>query len=251
MKKYLLKIFCDFDGTITQNDVWVSSLGKFIIDRKKFDILCKEFETGLITARQCILNELKLIENFSFYKFKNYINTEKLDPYFREFVNFCKENNYELTILSEGLNYYINYFLNKENLNLNYFCNNLSATYSLDRDKGNFSVSVSCDFPFTDENCSWCGMSKRNILVSYTNEYEDDISVYIGDGVSDFCVSNYADIVFAKGSLASYCWKNNITYYEYKNFSDILKKIDKLKLEKKLKHRQSAKQLRKELYAGG
>jgi 2-hydroxy-3-keto-5-methylthiopentenyl-1-phosphate phosphatase len=78
-----------------------------------------------------------------------------------------------------------------------------------------------------------------------------EISVFIGDGFSDACVVNYADIVFAKKSLASYCWKNNITYSEFQSFADIIKKIEKILHNKKLKHRQSAKLKRRDVFLRG
>lgn len=80
---------------------------------------------------------------------------------------------------------------------------------------------------------------------------DDEISVFIGDGFSDACVVNYADIVFAKKSLASYCWKNNITYHEYQTFGDIIKKLEKFLQQKKLKHRDSAKRKRREVFMRG
>ena len=94
-------------------------------------------------------------------------------------------------------------------------------------------------------------MSKRNILISNTNDFENEISVFIGDGTSDSCIANYADIVFAKNSLASYCWKNNITYFEFSNFQDIIKKINKLKEQNKIKQRQFAKSNRRDVLLGG
>ena len=61
-----MKIFCDFDGTVTKKDVWVDALGRFIKDKKAFDVICKDFEFGRITSRECIKRELVLIEDFSF-----------------------------------------------------------------------------------------------------------------------------------------------------------------------------------------
>lgn len=80
---------------------------------------------------------------------------------------------------------------------------------------------------------------------------DDEISVFIGDGFSDTCVVNYTDIVFAKKSLASYCWKNNITYHEYQTFGDIKKKLEKFLNSKSLKHRQAAKLKRREVFLRG
>lgn len=251
MKKFTLKIFCDFDGTVTKNDVWVSSLGKFIHDRKSFDSICKDFESNVITARECILRELELVKDFNFEAFNGFIDNEELDDYFRNFIDFCNNRGFEITLLSEGLDYYIEYFLRKENLELKYFCNTMSAKENGTDKLGRKVYNLSCEFPYSDEHCTWCGMSKRNILINGTNDLADEVSVFIGDGVSDFCVSNYADIVFAKNSLASYCWKNNITYFDFKNFSDVQKKLEKLIESGKIKQKQNARTLRKDVLLGG
>lgn len=245
-----LKIFCDFDGTITRNDVWVTALGRFIKDKKEFSNLCKLFENNLITGRQCIKKELDLVEDFNFEDFNSFIENEKPDNYFFEFKNYCDENNYEIILLSEGLDYYIEYFLKKEKLELKYFSNKLIAEKSKEI-KGKIYYKLSCEFPYSDEHCNWCGMSKRNIIINNTDDFSNQVSVFIGDGVSDFCASNYADIVFAKKSLASFCWKNNITYFDFKNFNDVIKKLKKLISENKIKQKQQARNLRRDVVLGG
>lgn len=249
MKDYRLKIFCDFDGTVTKKDVWVDALGKFISDKDKFSKLCTDFEKGKITARECIKRELELIDNFDFNTFDAYIEKQELDDYFMDFIEYCRINNHEIIILSEGLDYYIKYVLDKFRIELKYYCNTMKITQSCTDNPER--VKLSCVFPYSDENCTWCGMSKRNILINNTNDYDDEVSVFIGDGVSDYCVSNYADIVFAKNTLASYCWKNNITYHEYRDFSDIMKKLDKLTKDKMIKRKQNSKTLRKDILLGG
>lgn len=247
MKK--LKIFCDFDGTVTKNDVWVNSLGRFIKDKNKFEIICNEFASLLLTARQCIAEELRLVENFNFSEFNGYLETEKLDDYFKEFSEYCNSKEYDIILVSEGLDYYINYILEKESLKLPFYSNKLVLNeYNISGEK---EIRLTCEFPYSDEDCSWCGMSKRNILLNNTNEFEGEISVFIGDGISDCCVVHYADIVFAKKTLASYCWKNNITYFEYRNFNDVKNKLIKLESQNKLSQRQTARIKRKDVFLGG
>ena len=232
MKIPKLKIFCDFDGTVTKKDVWVDALGRFIKDKKAFDNVCKDFSSGEITSRECINRELNLVEDFNFKVFDSFIEQQELDDYFPDFVSYCSENNFEVHLLSEGLDYYIKYVLNKFKIDLPYYCNTLITHENAGR------IKLSCEFPYSDEHCNCCGMSKRNILMSHTNDLNKEISVFIGDGVSDFCVSQYADVVFAKHSLASFCWKNNITYFDYKNFADVKNKLDKLISAGKIKQRQ-------------
>ncbi|MBS1516437.1 MAG: MtnX-like HAD-IB family phosphatase [Bacteroidetes bacterium] len=241
-KDYKLKFYTDFDGTITMNDVWINSIGKFIKDKAKFKEVEEDFVSLKITSRECIRRELEIVEDFSFEQFDKYLDDESLDPYFKKFLDWCKENDYPVKIVSEGLDYYINYILRKENIDAEVYSNKLIVS---DDNK------LTCEFPYRDEHCSYCGVSKRNILVNGTNDLDDEISVFIGDGVSDYCVSNYADIIFAKKRLASYCWKNNLTYFEYKDFSDVMKKIEKLKEQRKIKHRQEAKVRRKDVFMGG
>jgi 2-hydroxy-3-keto-5-methylthiopentenyl-1-phosphate phosphatase len=115
----------------------------------------------------------------------------------------------------------------------------------LHEDKKSFHL----EFPFSDSDCTKCGTSKRNLLMNMTGD--DEISVFIGDGFSDACVVNYADIVFAKKSLASYCWKNNITYFDFNDFGDIQRKIEKILHQKNIKHRQTAKLKRRDVFLRG
>ncbi|CAN5484667.1 MtnX-like HAD-IB family phosphatase [soil metagenome] len=245
MNKVKLKIFCDFDGTITKNDVWINSLGKFIKDREAWKAICEDFENYRLSARECNLREAALLEDYSDEKLFEYLKDEEIDEYFKDFVKFCRENEYELFIVSDGVDKYINRILEKEELSLNVFCNRLVEN-EIDGRK-----VLSCEFPYGDEHCTWCGNCKRNVMLSNTNELEGEISVYIGDGISDMCPSRYADIVFAKKRLASYCWKNNITYFEYNNFFDIRKKLVTLAQKRKLKQRQEAKVRRKDVFMGG
>jgi 2-hydroxy-3-keto-5-methylthiopentenyl-1-phosphate phosphatase len=245
LKNYKLKIFCDFDGTITKNDVWVNSLGKFIKNQDRFLQLCKDFVDLKISSKHCINEELSLVEDFDFDIFNSYLDTEEIDEHFPNFLKYCEENNFEVIVLSEGLDYYINYILKNNDIKLKLYSNKIICVNS----EGN--ISIRAGFPFSDENCNWCGVSKRNAVISNTNETDNEISVFIGDGVSDGCASNYADIIFAKKNLASYCWKNNITYFEYSNFLDIENKLKKLIINNQIKFRAAAKNNRKDLLIGG
>ncbi len=241
MDKPKLKIFSDFDGTITLYDTWIE-MGDFFIKKKdKWAEVIKSFEEQKIGARECFLRECDLIENFDINEFNHIIDEQKLDPMFLEFMNYCEKNSLPIVILSEGMDYYIKRILDNYNLNIPFYSNKIVFSEDL--------KSIGLEFPYSDADCDKCGTSKRNILMN--NTADDEISVFIGDGFSDACVVNYADIVFAKKSLASYCWKNNITYHEYQTFGDIKKKMEKFLDSKKLKHRQAAKLKRREVFLRG
>ena len=236
-----LKIFSDFDGTISLYDTWIEMGEFFINDKEKWAAVIKEFEEQKIGARECFLRECALVENFDITEFNRIIDAQRLDPMFGKFVEFCNKNNLPLTILSEGMDYYIGRILGNHGIDLPYFSNKLIISAD--------GRSIGLEFPYSDSDCTKCGISKRNILMNMCGD--DDISVFIGDGFSDACVVNYADVVFAKKSLASYCWKNNITYYDYQTFGDIIRKLEKLLDSKSLKQRQAAKLKRREVFLRG
>jgi 2-hydroxy-3-keto-5-methylthiopentenyl-1-phosphate phosphatase len=236
-----LKIYCDFDGTITHKDTW-RDIGAFFIKQKdKWMRIQDKFREEKIGVRECFLREISLVEDFDLEKFNEIIDEQEIDESFQEFIRFCRSNSIPLTILSEGMDYYIGRILMNNGIDLPYYANRLIIS----DDKKNISL----EFPYSDSECNKCGCCKRNLLINNTGD--DEISVFIGDEISDGCVSYYADIVFAKKSLASYCWKNNITYFEYKNFSDIKNKLEKILIKKNIKHRQTAKLKRREVFLRG
>jgi 2-hydroxy-3-keto-5-methylthiopentenyl-1-phosphate phosphatase len=236
-----LKIFCDFDGTITQNDVWIATVSSFIEKNDKWNEIFIKFQKGEIGTREFIVYESTMVKDFDFDKFNEIIDKQEVDPYFQDFVNYCKINKIPIAILSEGMDYYIKRIFDKHKIDLTYYSNKLVITDNNKR--------IDPEFPYSDSDCFECGCCKRNLLLNMTGD--DEISVYIGDEFSDRCAVQYADMVFAKKSLASYCWKNNITYFEYRNFQDIKYKLEKIIARKNIKHRQTAKFRRREVYLRG
>lgn len=236
-----LKIFSDFDGTITIYDTWIEMGEYFIRDKQSWAAVINDFESQKTGARECFLKECSLVENFDINQFNNIIDNQRIDPKFIDFYAYCAENDIQLTVLSEGMDYYIQRVLKRYNIELPCYSNK----FILHEDGKSFHL----EFPFSDSDCAKCGTSKRNLLMNMTAD--DEISVFIGDGFSDACVVNYADIVFAKKSLASYCWKNNITYYDWSDFGDVQKKLEKITSQKKLKHRQDARLKRRDVFLRG
>jgi len=58
------------------------------------------------------------------------------------------------------------------------------------------------------------------------NSGPDDIIIFVGDGYSDYCAAEHADIVFAKKHLAAYCNKNRIPHYPWTSFFDVIRLLE-------------------------
>ncbi|MFZ1321456.1 MAG: hypothetical protein WAT71_07860 [Ignavibacteria bacterium] len=245
MKSYRLKIFCEFRIILSDSDSIINSLKNFIPE-KSFKTLAEieeSYNSENLSTREYFSHIYDLVSNFPLEISDSDFDLIKTKNSFKEFISFCKENDHELFIVSDIFDLYIHKELRREKISSKYF--------SGERINNPDSDKLEIFYPYTDDYCKLCNTCKRNILISNTNDLGNEISVYIGDGISDQCVSGFADIVFAKGKLASYCWKNNITYFEFDDFSDIISKLIKPENNKFIKQRNEALVRRRDVLMGG
>lgn len=240
LNKKSFKIFVDFDGTITQKDVGEEMFLRFgNIDKAKAWI--DEWIERKINSMELWRLLCSTVKNFNEQQFDLLLNGIELDPAFKKFVHFCESEGFEIRVLSDGLDYYIQKILRREGLErLKVFSNELT----IDAD-GNLIPH----FPFTDEECSRCANCKRNHVLNYSSD--DDYTFFIGDGYTDVCPSQFCDFIFAKNTLLKQCEINRITYFPYSTFNDVIKKISELKDKKRLRKRHQAELKRKEIFIQG
>jgi len=240
IKEKVFKIYIDFDGTITTQDVGAAFLNTFGIP-EEIERIVKDWIDEKITSPQSWHLMLATIPKFDEEIFNQFLSKMNIDSTFKKFVEYCKSNEIEIRILSDGLDLYIKKILARENLNdIKFYCNKTSI---------NSERKISVQFPFGDEECKFCGNCKRNHIL--TTSADDDYTIYIGDGYSDKCPIEYCDFIFAKDSLLKYCEVNRITYFPFKNFDDVTRKIDELRAKKRLKKKHQAEIKRRDVYLQG
>lgn len=234
------KIYIDFDGTVTTSDVGEEMFLKFGDAVKSYAII-DEWLKGKLNSKEVWLKLCETVKDFNEDNFSEFLNTIELDPYFKDFINFCSNNKFDVMILSDGLDYYINKITAKEKIeNVKIFCNKLTI-------ENNGTITPT--FPFTDEECTLCANCKRNHILNSSND--EDITVYIGDGWSDTCAAQHCDFIFAKKSLLKYCENHRIPYYPFNHFDDVIKILNQIKQKKKIKKRHQAELKRREVYLQG
>ena len=233
------KVFIDFDGTITTEDVGEKFFVTFA-DKQKSYAIVNEWLEGKITSRETWERLCALIENLDLREFDKFIEQIEIDPHFPDFINFLETNGIEPIILSDGLDYYIERILKKFNFTRLKFYSN-KAIFE--------NGKCRPEFPFTDEECNLCANCKRNHILA--NSSDDDFTFYIGDGYSDACPVEFCDFVFAKKSLLKYCEKKRITFFPYSNFADVQKRMEELFARRRLKKRNLAVMKRREVYRLG
>lgn len=234
------KIFVDFDGTISQKDIGEEMFLRFG-DAEKANAITERWMNFDLKAIDAWTATCDTVNTFDHTEFDNFLDEIKIDSGFKNFVEWCDKNKYELRILSDGFDYYINKFLEREGLhNIEVHSNKLT-----------FGVNNKLEpsFPSTDEECTKCANCKRNHILNFSSE--EDYTVYVGDGFTDFCPAQFCDFIFAKNSFLKYCEVNRITYFPYTTFNDVIKRLDELKEKKRLRKRHQAELKRKEIFIQG
>jgi len=239
-----LRIFIDFDGTITLKDVSDYLFSQLSDGRSEFFV--KEYLAGKIAARECFVGECQVAGAVQKDRVEKIIDRQEIDPTFVDFVEFCHNHRIPFYVLSDGFDYYIQRILERNRLaDVKYISNRLVFQPVDGRNVFNlFPV-----FPYRDSECDCCANCKRNHLLTLSSE--DDIIVYVGDGYSDRCPSRYADIVFAKGSLIRYCREENISFFEFQTFKDVIGRLEKILAQKRIRKRWQAELRRREAFLQG
>jgi 2,3-diketo-5-methylthio-1-phosphopentane phosphatase len=231
------KVFVDFDGTITEFDVGEAIFREFG-SAPETDKIVADLLSSKITARKCWELLFATIKQIDVDRFDEFIDSMNIDPTFHQFNEYCSDNDIDVFVLSDGFDYYINRILKKENLNhIKLFANSLIIN-----ENNEFVPS----FPYFDIECQTSANCKRNHILD--NSGEEEFTVYIGDGNSDKYSTQFCDFIFAKDDLLKYCEKERITFFPFKNFEDIIVRLESLRTKKRLKKRYQAELKRKEVY---
>lgn len=238
----MLRVFCDFDGTVADQDVGNQLFRTFAGERAVQ--IVQRYLDGEIHARDCLIQECAAIPSITEKELLTFIDRFQIDPHFPTFVDFCTAHEIPVAIVSDGLDVYVRRILENHGLGyLRWFANHAEFVAH------NGKTSLVPSFPYRDAECDNCGNCKRNHLVTLSSD--EDIIVYVGDGISDRCPVRYADIVFAKSSLLVYCQKQNITYHRFEHFGDVQATLESMVRRRRIRKRREAEMARRDLFMQG
>ncbi len=231
------KIFVDFDGTITTEDVGDAIFRKFG-DKPKVDAIIEDLLSNRLPAKDCWIALCASIDRINKEELDDFIGTFSIDAAFKMFLEFCRESRHDLFILSDGFDYYIEKIFKKDGIQgVNIYSNHLTI---------NSDKKLIPSFPYFDSEFLTSANCKRNHIMN--NSSDDDYTFYIGDGNSDKDTAEYCDFIFAKNDLLKFCEKERITYFPFHNFSEITGRLKELMLKKRLRKRYRAGLKRKTAY---
>ena len=237
MMKRTIKVFVDFDGTITLEDVGEAIFKKFG-ETEKVKRIIEDLLSDKISSRQCWDELCDSVDNINKAELDEFIDLLDVDPTFIPFVKFCSENKIDMVVLSDGFDYYIDRLFNKAGLaGLKYYSNKLFVDET---------GMLKAEYPYFDVDSPTSANCKKNHIINHSSD--DEYTVYIGDGNSDKEAAQFCDFIFAKDGLARFCSMERISFYPFRDFNEVQNKLTELMLKKNLRKRHQAQLKRKSAY---
>lgn len=203
----------DFDGTITEQDLLdevAQTFGDLDVYREVdegldehrlslHDVLRREFEPVRAPLDEVVAWTLENV---------------RIRPGFPELVGLARERGWRLVVVSSGFHELIEPVLAREGLeDVELLANRV------DPQPNGWQVR------FRDEgSCGTCGEPCKRATVDLLSDGGE--VVYVGDGYSDRCAAESADLVFARRGLADYLRERDVPFVPFDDFYEIARSLD-------------------------
>jgi 2,3-diketo-5-methylthio-1-phosphopentane phosphatase len=203
-------VFVDFDGTIVPQDVSDLLFERFA--EPQWREVEQAWQAGEIGSRECMARQVDLLRATS-EELLAAIGAIDADPGFVPFVRECRRRGIDITVLSDGFDVAIATVLERSGVTLPFWANHLEAV-------GGKRWRLS--FPCARSDCRALA---GNCKCAFTEPHATSVKVVIGDGRSDFCIAERADLVFAKDALLDLCRSSGLTHFAFADFFDVGAKL--------------------------
>ena len=203
-------ILCDFDGTVSVEDITDSLLERFA--RPGWQTIEQAWRRGEIGSHDCMAEQVALLDA-SREEIDEHLDNMMIDRAFPAFVAEVEDAGIPLAIVSDGLDYAIRRILVSHGLSrLPIIANRLESAGPR---------QWRLEFPHGSPTCRIASGNCKCACAGRARDVQGRV-LLVGDGASDFCVASEADLVFAKHRLIEYCRSAGIAYVPVTGFADAL-----------------------------
>jgi 2-hydroxy-3-keto-5-methylthiopentenyl-1-phosphate phosphatase len=205
---------CDFDGTITEEDVSFQLLDAFangdwrqlLTEYREDKISVGYFNTKAFTMiradRQTLLNFVK--------------NEVRIRAGFRELLDCCRGKGFRFVIVSNGLDFYIEAILRDIGID------NIEVLAA----QTHFSPKgIEVKYIGPEGNQIQDGFKEVYIRLFLSRGYR---IVYVGNGASDIPSAKLAHHIFSRGELLTYCKQTNLYCTPFVDLNDVVSGLELL-----------------------
>lgn len=208
-------IICDFDGTVTARDTNSALARRYAPER--YAQIEGRLARREVTVRETLAHEFEGLD----VRVEELVRDALDIPIragFRTFVDALRSAGHRFVLLSSGFRQIIEPILAREGFEpgeLELHANDLCDS------SGGLRIGWR-QLPMCSRCDEHCKRHEVNELRERANlEPGGDVTVFIGDGFSDRCGADVADIIFARDSLARWLDERGIAWRAWEDFHDI------------------------------
>jgi len=200
---------CDFDGTITEEDMGFLLLDSFASD--DWRRLLTEYREGRISIGRFNTRAFATVKADRQTLLKFVRSKVKIRAGFHELLAYCRRKGFRFVIVSNGLVFYIEAIL---------------------RDIGIDNIDIlaaQTDFGPEGIEAKYIGPEGNQLQDGFKEAYTRLFLrsgyrvVYIGNGISDTSPAKQAHHIFATGELLAYCKQTNLDCTPFVDLSDVVR----------------------------
>lgn len=225
MKTIKSIVLCDFDGTVTNQDVTDEILNRFA--SKIWVKIGERYLKGTISHMEMNKQFAEII-SVTPAKLRNFLKSKvTLRKGFRDFVRRLSSKNIPLVIVGSGWNFYIREILGSKNTlfladdkklikidskHINVISNKIEF-----KKKDQKWESV---FPWSQYSCKVSSPCKGTVadLVRFNLNVK---IIGIGNSMTDFCMIGKTDELFTTGELSAICDEKRIFHHPFSSFDEV------------------------------
>ncbi|MFC1929041.1 MtnX-like HAD-IB family phosphatase [Chloroflexota bacterium] len=203
---------CDFDGTITEEDVSFMMLDAFA--NGDWRQLFREYEEGQISVGHFNAEAFAMVKADRQSLLEAVKSKVKIRPGFHELAACCRRKGFRFVIVSNGLDFYIEEIL---------------------RDIGLAGIEVyaaQTRFHTDGLKVQYVGPDGRHLDDDFKMAYVDLFLgegyriIYAGNGISDVSPARKCHYIFATGNLLTRCKQENIGCTPFTDFSEVVSALE-------------------------
>ena len=203
----------DFDGTITQEDV-LDEIARTFGDDEVYREVDEALDRNGITLHEVLRREFEPVRAPLGEVLEWVHANASIRPGFRELVELARSRGWRVVVVSSGFRQLIEPMLERAGIQGLELVSN-----EVDPDREGWRITF-----FDESRCEVCGEAcKRTTVRSMVDGGE---VVYVGDGYSDRCAAEDADLVFARRGLAAYLAERGVPFEPFDDFFQIAKKLE-------------------------
>ncbi|MBI2832243.1 MAG: MtnX-like HAD-IB family phosphatase [Chloroflexi bacterium] len=212
-------IQCDFDGTVTVDDISFILLDEFADGNWR--AVLEEYRIGRISVGEFNARAFAMVKADKQSLVDMARRRAEVRPGFKDLLDYSKKNDFRFVIVSNGLDFYIETILKDMGLN-------------------NAEIfAARTQFAPSGLKVKYLGPDGNEILEGFKDTYSRLFReqgyrvIYIGDGSSDAAPARMAHRIFATGHLTERCRELNVRCMPFNDLNDVVRGLESLNQQEK------------------